>query len=112
MLATGPLISVALRKLHISRESCLFRFSLHLTITLLHGDGQFQGSCNTAAFAFLQIESVTLERSEEGISPVVTNRKMNFFFLEGITSSESQQEDFESIILGHGGDFLLLSALT
>lgn len=32
------------------------------------------------AFAFLHIESVAPGRTEEGISPVVTNGKMKFFF--------------------------------
>lgn len=41
-----------------------------------------------SALTFLQTESVVQTRTEEGISPVVTNRKMLFFLIEGIISSE------------------------
>lgn len=96
----------------MSRESCLVHLSLPFMITFLHGDGQFEGSHNTAAFVFLQIEAVALERTEEGLewetlkgrdteiyvllwivkalkqsclSPVITKgKKSNFFPLEEI----------------------------
>lgn len=43
LFASVLLISVALWKLHVSKENCLVHLSLAFTITSLHGDGRFEG---------------------------------------------------------------------